>query len=77
MTSIVAPMCMYCLRYNRSGATMNCQAYPDRIPDDIIFSRVDHRKPYAGDHDLQFEQDPSKPTPRTFKFFDGDGDNAA
>lgn len=31
-----------------------CDAFPDGIPNAIKTTRVDHRKPFPGDHDLQF-----------------------
>jgi hypothetical protein len=31
-----------------------CAAYPDGVPDAIVFSRVDHHDPYAGDHGLRY-----------------------
>lgn len=53
------PICIYCRRLeriNQDGYT--CSAYPDGIPEAIILSNVDHRKPFDGDHGLQFEVKP-------------------
>jgi hypothetical protein len=52
-------MCAYCQRFatqRRDGEF--CTAYPDGtgIPREILDSKVDHRKPYPGDHGLQFKQ---------------------
>ncbi len=52
MTSYPPPMCMLCSR-NRGGIA--CDAFPDRIPDAILQSRYDHRRPYKGDHGVRFE----------------------
>lgn len=54
---IAPPICVNCQRlhaavYGKWG--MYCDAFPDGIPDAIIGSRVDHRKPVDGDHGLQF-----------------------
>ena len=54
-----AGLCNFCTHRhplpNRAGQPWTCAAFPDGIPQDIIRSRVDHRKPHAGDHGIQFE----------------------
>lgn len=57
MRVILPPICVDCQRlrpaaYGKWG--LFCDAFPDGIPDAIKSSRVDHRKPYPGDHNLQF-----------------------
>ena len=32
-----------------------CNAYPDRVPKEILTGEVDHHKPYNGDHGIRFE----------------------
>jgi hypothetical protein len=54
---------MSCSRLNRGANRLSCTAFPAGVPDAIWKSQVDHRKPFEGDHGLQFEQDPSKPAP--------------
>jgi len=44
--------CIDCIHY--SGACL-CLAFPDGIPNKIIRSVVDHRKPYPGDNGIQYE----------------------
>ena len=34
---------------------ISCKAFPDVIPQDILASVFDHRKPFRGDHGIQFE----------------------
>jgi hypothetical protein len=41
--------------YNEKGAT--CDAFPDGIPPVIISNQFDHRKPFAGDHGIQWKSD--------------------
>lgn len=53
MTTYRAPMCIGCKHFHREGFT--CDAFPNGIPDDILESRLDHRKPYPGDNGIQYE----------------------
>lgn len=50
-----SPICIVCKRYDRDAEEIVCEAYPKGIPAAIRETRVDHRKPYRGDHGLQFE----------------------
>ena len=61
MTSIVQPICMMCSHFHREAAGLTCDAFAERISDDIIHSRLDHTKPIDGDHGIQFEQDSKMP----------------
>lgn len=58
MTSIVTPMCYTCSRL-RLG--MTCDAFPSGIPMPIQLSEADHRVPYPGDNDIQYEHNPDTP----------------
>lgn len=46
--------CMRCARLDKNSDEARCEAFPDGIPDAILANDVDHRKPYEGDHGLQF-----------------------
>jgi hypothetical protein len=38
-----------------------CMAFPNGIPEDIMFLKASHDYPYPGDHGLRWELDPSYP----------------
>ena len=47
--------CAYCKNYDRVVRGV-CAAFPDGIPDEIMWGvQYDHRQPYPGDHNIQFE----------------------
>jgi len=63
MTTIV-PQCFYCKHFHKSKrGVFACKAYPDGIPDDILFNEVDHRKPVEGDRGIQFQSVGGKKSP--------------
>lgn len=69
MTSRPPPQCLACKHWvspldrtdenaQTDEPTQICAAYPladGGIPDEIWWNRADHRQPYEGDHDIQFE----------------------
>lgn len=58
MTSYRAPMCLACAHYRREASGLKCAALPHGIPDAILESRADHRRPQTGDGGIRFELDP-------------------
>ncbi len=58
MIDIPAPMCIFC-KHLKYGST-RCEAFPEGIPDAIMFGSHDHRVPYEGDHGILFELIPGE-----------------
>lgn len=56
MTDLSAFICIFC-KHLCDGAT-RCTAFPEGIPDDILFGIHDHRNPYEGDNGVLFELKP-------------------
>lgn len=55
--------CIGCKHRLGGRGLYSCAAFPDGIPDDIFFDRVNHLEPYPGDGGLQWEPsgEPVKP----------------
>lgn len=54
--TVAATLCLACV--HRHGA--DCDAFPDGIPEEILFEGADHREPYPGDHGIRFEVRPGR-----------------
>lgn len=50
---MVDPICMLCAR-TIGWPGMECDAYPEGIPQEILNGEVDHTKPYKDDDGLTF-----------------------
>lgn len=66
MTIGTAPICMYCENYDPNAPRLVCKAFPDGIPEDIIFSKVDHHNPVAGDNGIVFKLKAGAKEPNNF-----------
>jgi len=54
--------CATCKRLDRSELgryVKRCEAFPDGIPDEILFGDRQHRDPFPGDQGLLYEPDPA------------------
>jgi hypothetical protein len=48
------PQCIFCIHVNPRNWFV-CPAFPDGVPEDIYYNRVDHRQPFNGDNGIHFE----------------------
>jgi hypothetical protein len=53
--SLYTPICFECKHQSAKDPT-KCKAYPKGIPVEILTGDANHKKPFKGDHDIQFEQ---------------------
>jgi len=51
---MISQQCISCIHY-RMGS--KCDAYPDKIPYEIISGQVDHKRPYKNDNGITFKSD--------------------
>jgi len=58
MTDLASFICVFCKHLGEDSTC--CSAFPDGIPDDILFGGHDHRFRFAGDHDILFELKPGE-----------------
>lgn len=52
-----SPVCSHCKHYDAENVELpeRCKAFFEGIPDEIWAGKNDHKKPYKGDHGIQFE----------------------
>lgn len=50
-----APLCVSCKRLrDYDHDRISCDAFPEGIPDEIIFNEVSHKNPVDGDNGLRY-----------------------
>lgn len=47
------PVCHDCAHWNED---LTCKAFPDGIPDIVLYGENDHKQPIEGDHGLQYKK---------------------
>lgn len=65
---VVSPLCVGCRHFRGfdvSQDSYTCAAFPRGIPIEILTWKVDHTKPYPGDHGIQYEPNDVKPQEET------------
>ncbi len=53
-SAFLSPVCTYCKHLN-DLVGRSCKAYPGGVPRAIWLGENNHKKPYPGDHGIQFE----------------------
>lgn len=49
------PLCIKCVHFHEdNGDRFTCDAFPDRIPDEIVLGGFKHNLPFPGDNGLRF-----------------------
>lgn len=70
VTTRLGPMCLGCARLHDQGSLKfygrTCDAFPDGIPAAIWEDAGDHRKPFPGDHGIQYAEGAFGPLPSYF-----------
>jgi len=58
MTDLTSFICVFCRHLSEDST--RCSAFPDGIPDEILFEGHDHRFPLDGDRGIRFELKPGE-----------------
>jgi hypothetical protein len=64
---VVMTLCHWCAHRDQDSP-WRCKAYPEEIPQEVVWMNVDHRQPYVDDHGVRFELREDM-TPFDYAFF--------
>lgn len=67
--TVVIPICVFCVNLlpnNEEVLGLCCRAFPDGIPDEVVFGQHLHQTPLKNDQGIQFAEDPENPIPEGF-----------
>ena len=58
IAAVVFPVCNECIHLDREDPS-RCEAFPERIPNDILGGSINHIVHYPGDNGVIFKQRPT------------------
>jgi hypothetical protein len=74
VTTILPPICGGCKHLNTTSdrplLDPKCDAFPGGIPNEILLSKADHRKPFPGDQGIQFDPEDDEAAKYAAMIFD-------
>ena len=56
---VIFPQCLYCKNYigRTKDGIHTCKAFPEGIPKEVFWNKIDHKNSIAGDNGILYEED--------------------